>query len=559
MNIVCAELLGLSNDFNFWGNAFNYSNTQNITVKGRIKNFDDSVTGIWTGMSSMISSASSELIPIIVNGVNLGSGNINSITFDEATDVNLKFYTIGFTVTRHPGTGLYDNYGGLSMTGSNYSGLSSVVSSFNSPGGKFINNFSENSVYNSIASGRYSYSKDISFNIDTGIVSELGFSTQAFALSFIDTLKKSYTDTNIISAFYPDFYKFNSGILKTTQAFDIVNNQFRYSEKFDFDTGKNYTWKYNNSFSLDNGVIIISENGEIQSSQYNGYTLKTAEDAWSIIDTGIYTRVSGMYRDYTGLISQTGLCMIPNQPQSESITRDKCAGIIRYSKSYSNGPFTKTGYFHSYNSSISMDENGYITVTEGGNFKSYKNIQPSGFNLSYSGFLSQTGAIENRITSTYLTYKTGLRSLCNFSTGLKKESSEITYREYEGQVDYSYTYSEDPSLFNNLSGIYKIVVTNRVDLPTHNVNYFPINYDKVIAQRMDQSTRGIYSNSIDIYAKGFSLQNYINTAINYATSPSGTDVILSNYSYSLEPLDNKFSMELSYSYTNYRAGDNFLI
>lgn len=556
----CAELLSIDHKLNFWGNAFNYSSSDVYNIKGRVTGSYDDVSGVWAGMSGLVGYTDT-VNDLYINGVSIGYGRISSLSFDKGTDVGYKTYSATLLIDRHAGTGLYLNSGYLPATGQFYTGMSAsnlLNSYFESPTGKYIKGFSLSSQTNFESSGRYTRTKSSSFSLDQGIEDEFGADPNSYASTLIGAIKQSYGNVELVSSFYPNYYTGGGAITRTNQEFDTANYNYSFSETFEFQTGLPYTWSYGHSLQLNGSVISVAENGLITSSNKSGSYIGEANNGWNTISGGIYNRVSGVFASYTGSIGYSGNCGLFNYPEQTSISRDLYEGTIKYNYVYTNSPFISTGFSYSYSDEISLDEDGYITVSENGEFASLRNIRPSGFNTAYSGYLSKTGEIYNRLNSYYNSSTGALRS-CNIS-GFNLGSTQNTYREYEGIVSYAISYTDRPS-FAYHPLFYEVKVSTENQLPTHIVNYTPISYSTVIAQRAYQSTRGTFSNQVNIYGKsGAALSDLITGALSYVQKPTGaSDIYASDYGYKYDPLNKNLSLSLVYNYTNYRGPGDYLV
>lgn len=554
----CAELLGLDHQCNFWGDAFNYSNTHTLSIKGRVTGSYENVSGVWEGMSGLIAYTSGNRL-ITINGVDIGSGRITALSFDQGTDVGFKTYSATLEIPRHAGSGMYSGSGYLPATGTFYnSNGANIVSFFTSNTGKYIKNFSQSSSTEVVGSGKFNKNKEISFSLDKAIYDDFGVSPNVYAARMMEAAQNSYGDIEILTAFHPDYYKNGSGISYTSQNYDTDNYVYSFSERFNFETGLPYIWSYNHSLNLADSIISVEEKGTITSSQLSGFKMATASGGWNTVQTGIFGRVSGLYVAYTGSIGYSGGCGLFNQPERSSLSRDSYVGRIDYAQTYSNSPFTSSGYSFSYTDEVSVDEAGYITVSENGQLKAFRNIRPSGFNLVYTGFLQRSGEIYSRITGLYAASTGALRS-CHVSGGLNFDSSKNVFREYDAEISYDWSYSDNPNL-QQTALFYRVDSTTSNELPTHIHNYFPISYSTIIAQAASQSTRGVFTNSISMIGKeNTKLNDFVTGARSYIQKPSGTDIYATDYSYEYNPLENTFSMDLVYNYTLHRAAADYLI
>ena len=563
MDFPCAQLLGLTETKNFFGESFNWSNTQTISIRGKITGDygAESVSGIWSAMNSMReASITQDLTHIYVNSVSIGTGIVISLNFDQGTDVREKNYTASFQIQYHAGSGRYSNSGYMPATGDYFYGNVSdnIVRFFTGAAGRGITEFSESFNFNTVSKDSYSYSKNLSFSLNNDIVSSLYGTPEDYAKEIIRSSKKTYGYINILSAFYPSFYEHQSGISYSSESYDVINKSYSYSEKFDFHSGRNYIWDYNHSLNVNDGLISITENGSILSSQSGAAKISAALSAWTGIQTGMYDRMVDIYRFYTGILYYSGGCGLRNQPETSQITKDLCIGSINYSKTYSNNPFNQSGYSYSYEDNISLDSDGYLTISENGTFKAFENNPPSGLNTVYAAFTGAQSEIATRIDSFYTGYLSSFVS-CYRSTGIFLAESEETLSEYNAELDYSRTYRENPVYYND--GLFSKVVTSYTDnSPVHIYNYFPIISDQIIQQSATQTTRNTFTNSITMVGRsGTTLDDFLTGAFSRVIQPSGLDIYASNFNYDYSPLTNNFSMSLDYRYGRQIDAGNYLI
>lgn len=554
------ELLGYDHRFNFWGNAKNYSDLQTFSIRGRLTGDSsaESIANIWRGMSGMIALTRSGASEIRVNNVNLGVGFVRSLSFSESTDVVRKEYTATIEIPRVAGSSLYAGTGIIYGTGVYFqSAGENFINFFSSQTGKYIKDFSFSQSSDIVAQGKYSYNKNCSFSIDSGIYGEFSVSPTTYAKQLMLAVGRSYGQEYVISPEYPNFYVNGSGLSYTNQTFDPINNSYSYSQKFDFQSGLNYLWEYSHSLNLENALVNVDERGKITSSQISGTKIQAALTAWQSIETGIYGRVSSLFTGYTGFLNYTGVCGLYNQPQSSSVSKDACRGTIDYSQSYSNSPFLRTGYQYSYTDEINLDGDGYVTISENGNLKAFGNARPSGFAVVNSGYVANLPEIQSRISGLYSSY-TGFFYSCNLANTMNSVSSQETYKEYDAEINYTWEYSSNPKYLGD-SVVRKYDTSYSISQPLHIVNYFPIARDSIIAQKANQSTRGVFSNRISVVGQvGATLPSLVSSALLKLQKPSGTDIYISDYGYRYDPFKKSLSMNLDYEYTYYREPEDYL-
>lgn len=560
-----AELLGYSHNFNFWGQARHYSSTQVYNIKSYItgaKYQEDNIYDIWNQSNNISNYTKSGICQIHVNNVYLGLGRVTSINFDESLDVRIRKYSAQVEIPLVAGPDGFAGIGEMANTGLYFSGSESLIGYFTSETGKYINNFTFSQSSEQIASGKYVYSKTASFGIDKGIEDVYSVTPVDYAKRVFGAVSKLYGNEYILSPEYPTFYQLASGISKTNQSFDTLNNTFSYDEKFTFQSGMNYLWQYGHSLNYDGKTATIDEKGTITSSLVSGTKIAPAITAWTSIETGIYARCESVFSGYfysAGLLSPSYPCNIYPYPINKSITKNQCAATVDYSYSYSNSPFIQSGYFYSYSDSVDYGEDGYLTISENGTFKAISNINSGGWTVVKNAYAAEKPNITGRISGIYANSTGWYHTDCGYlSGGLKSASKRETFKEYDAEVSYVWSFTDNPSFHeDSVSYSYRKNVSDNKSL--HLFNYFPILGDKIISQSAQQATRGQLSNSISIVSKsGVSLSSLAAKALSGVEKPSGTDIYATNYTYSYSPLTNNFSLGLDYVYTYYRDKDQFL-
>jgi hypothetical protein len=87
------SVFSYSHTSEFLGDIIHYRTTKNLSIKGSVYALTNTegVAPIWSGISGLVSSAI-DYDSILLNGVDFGSGRINSISFTEGNDVRKKDY-----------------------------------------------------------------------------------------------------------------------------------------------------------------------------------------------------------------------------------------------------------------------------------------------------------------------------------------------------------------------------------------------------------------------------------------------------------------------------------
>lgn len=146
-------------------------------------------------------------------------------------------------------------------------------------------------------------------------------------------------------------YKSKFGITRdlNTHAIDknIKVNKFdgtiNYDIKYDNDIKKSsptYSWERTQTLDRsEEGIWSVSEEGSINGIGKAGYTEKysNAETGWTIVKSGILSRITSFYNTYAVSKSGTGL-----KELNKTINKGKYKGNINYNFNYSDDPTVKT-------------------------------------------------------------------------------------------------------------------------------------------------------------------------------------------------------------------------
>lgn len=557
-----AELFGYSHVFNTWGESHHFSATETYNIRNFITgtSYKDDISGVFTATDQVANYIKSGICGIYVNNVYLGLGRVTNLNFEESTDVRMRKFSASVEIPLLAGSG---GSGYINNTGAFFSSQGeNLINYFTSPTGRYIKNFSFSQSSQQVASGKYSFGKSANFSIDQGIYDEYSVQPYDYARRLFGAIQRSYGNEYVLAPEYPNFYTTASGFTNTTQSFDILNNTYSYDESFVFQEGANYSWKYDHAIQYDGSIITVDENGSIKSTSISGDVFNPASTAWiGTVKNGIFSRCSGAYTGYTGFLFYTGGCGLQNYPIRNSIVKNACAGTIDYAYSYSTSPFNNSGYSHSYSNSINYGEDGYIVISENGNFRALTNVNSTGLPTVINAYNSSKSSITGRISGLYTTSTTGgYNSYCDYlSGGLKSMGKTESYNEYAPEVSYAWTFTDNPSYHEDgVSFMTKGEYSDSKSL--HSFNYFPILNDSIIAQSATQATRGQFSNSVSVFGKtGISIDSLVSKALTKIQKPSGTDIYSSNYGYSFNNLTKNLSLSLDYVYTHYRNKEEFLV
>lgn len=549
MNFSEVELLSLSQTSELLGNTLALRTIQNIGIKARLTNTqtDITVAPIWSGIDQLTNITGYE--PVILNGVLFGTGRIVSLTFDEGTDTRFKTYRAEIQVVKDA-----DSYNVFS--GVFFQDISGYAKSYF----PFLTTIQENSSFNQENSGIYDINRDISIEVDSFYSGD----AKSLAKTIASGLIYNYPFLNLIGLTVGNPYlNSGQGLYYNTESYDNINQRYSFSQKISTTPSGFYTWKYTHSLNYDvDGTISVSENGNIISTKIvSGNKYTSALNGWLSVSTGIYNRVSdtcgGYFKNTSGQLYFSGNVLISPQPIESSLTKNIYAGTIGYNYSYSNSPALYSGYSYSYEDEISLNENGYLTVSENGQLQGFLKNNTDNYNNIKNVWLSSKSGVEPRIQSYLNSYSSG-EECSNFNSGILTQSQE-TYSEYNSNISYSYTYSTD--INNQPSGdFYKIIVSRSDTAPVHSAVTYSIAHFDEIVQSTKQSTRGSFSNKVDIISKtGVTMDDMLDAAFARVIKPNGSDIYVNEFTYSYSPQANSLSFQLGYSYSNYKEMGEYLL
>jgi len=521
LNFQNISTLSIQQQSRFFQAGFNYANTKSIRINGLLTDLTNSfgVTGIWTGIDTT-NKAAIDYQPLLINGVNFGSGRIISITYDQGNDVRLKNYSASIEVL--------DSGNLFNLTGTNYNEI-------NFSNAQYLQNFNENWSFNKKANGGYSSNHSASIQFTTGVGS-------LNAIESAKTLAKTlFTGSNLGFAFYSG-YSNRQGKRFFTESYNLIDKKCSFSELFDFnsDNGRYSATRVHN-VSLDAfGIVLTSEQGTINGIENINY--QNALAALNTELTGTYYRCSGVSFNYF----PTGALLI-NSPLSQSRSFDLFANNLSYEISYSNNPNNSGTYFWDYTQQIT-NSNGIGTVSENGTILGRGTNPTISFSAAQNGLIITKSGIFERITGVFIS---------SFNSGQNFiQSKSESYNPLGGQTSYGYSFSNDPSLISNV-GIRKKEIVVSDNTPVHSYNKLNIFNYKEIAQDDKQSTVGV--STVDVKMEGdktVGLPDFLTLATTSINSriPAGGNIYIGAANYTYDKNNNSVEASLAWIYNRSAAG-----
>lgn len=504
--------------------GFNYSTAKTLEIRGLLIDLTNSfgVTGIWTGINTT-NLAAVDYQPLLINGVNFGSGRIASISYDQGNDVRLKSYSAIIDVL--------DSGNLFNLTGTNYNGVDFSNS-------QFLEEFSENWSFQKTQNGGYSSNHSATIRFTTGVGN----------LNAIDAAKNLartlFTGSNLGFVFYSG-YANKQGKRFFSESYNAINKNCTFDETFNFDSDNGaYSATRNHAVSLSElGVILVSEKGQIRGIENINY--QKALSALNGELTGAYYRSSGVASNYfaTGAI-------ILNSPLSQSRSFDLFNNNLSYEISFNNNPNNSGTYFWDYAQQVSR-ANGVGTIVENGTVLGRGANPVVGFSAAQNGFSTVKGSIYSRMSGAFIT---------SFASGGNfLQSKSESYTPLASQITYAYQFSNDPSLIAN-SGIRKKEITVQNENVVHANNKLNIFNYKEISQDDKQATVGISTVNVNMQGdKTVALSNFLTLATSSINSriPVGNDIYIGGASYSYNKDEGTLESNLAWVYNGYVANNTY--
>lgn len=491
---------------------------------------------IWENMS-LIRSGFTDFQPIVLNGINVGSGRLTKLTFPKSRDPRVSTYEAEIQ--------LYKSGNLYNLSGKPFENI--VI---NNDFCKYVSSLDEGFTLNTDKDGTISYDRSLNFNcIDanfTGSDFLNGVKSFASGIIFNDPAFQA-----TISG-YPSFYQ-NEGSRFFTESYDPIQGSFSFSEKFQGPTsGQSYKWTNNLSVNLQNeGFSTVSEKGTVLGVKNN--ILNSAYSGMSFVESSNVSRANDFYSNYVG---GSGLCSSGLFLKSKNKVINTEAGLIEYSFEYSNDPFSLGGFDVSRSLEISRSEAGIYTVSEKGSVKNTSSPTNSGKLTNAINYFNTniSGGISDRIFDIYSGQASGCGCNGNSSfSDLRKISSDLSYSDFNGLFGYSYVFRDDCTSLVN--GSFFVALERDISKSVHHVFLAVTPYTGEIAQYQNTSSLVEDKQTISVVSNvtGKLIDDYIAVATGQIQKPSSDTFCMNSANYSFDPDNSKLTMNIGYSYTGYRA------
>lgn len=541
MNFSNCDLLTLSSESRFLGDGiFRIGRTTNLTIEGNVLDLTNlqGVSGVLSGVESLINTAN-DFQPVILNGINFGSGKVNSLSFNNGNYVRSTRYTCSISV--------FDSGNLYNMTGSYYSGLQNIfnVPQNNTP---LIRNLQETFSFQVNRANEYSYD----YQCSVGLYSGIGTNPLQTAINVVSGLFYSSPPFGFINNQWSGFYQ-KQGKTYVTENYNLITNEVNIGKRFQMISNSGcYGIQLKHTMQTnEDGITSVQENGEIQGVCNPIYASALSGIAAEVPKS--FGRCSGMFYYYI----PSGSYQLNTEPISKNTILDSFNGKINYTIAYTNNPFFYTGYYWEYTQSIEEQPDTIINVSENGLIRGYGKLNtPEKFNRAVSGYNVVVSGIPQRASGFYFDYTSGYAPLhlLNNTQGRSPYRGEITYSQI---LTDDLTFVDDPYVQKST------VVINKI-LPKHIFQAYNILNQKEIVQmgsntELEQSQIQISLNThrTAIFNRDYFLAYCQAICLNYKTQLGAySNVFYRDVNYNFSDIQGNFDFSLTYLGAKAKAYDD---
>lgn len=483
INFENATLLSYSHSPKFLGENFVYAIEKELTVKGVIADFYNTsgASGVSSGIYALVNLANSS-DNIVLNGINFGSGYIRNISIEDGSWVRRGEYTADILILSSGD--LYN------MTGNYFTGLQN----FTGLPIHLMNDFSENFSLNLDSENNYNYEHSVSFSFENALIYD---GADLLAKQIASGIMGKEVPFNLISG----NSNFLSGKKYYEESYDIINKQFSFNESLTKNISGDIA-DANFSYSLrrdENGITEVTEAIQILANQSPKFgTLKTK---LSQLKAASYQRSQNFYANYLpGYLN--------NFPITQGYDVDRFDGSIDFETVYTDNPFIDNRYNWSIETSVNTDSSYEIicsaTLSVEGDgvpntVKKYDN--------SLYGYNQKKSVLLTKINNLYSRYLSANTNRCSSGDNLNKKSESFTSSRYNGNIDYTITYTNKDIAYNP-NGLEEETESLSEKYPLNIYTDYYIN-NSVIRQKHDQkSFYEVTATKNRKYGKNFILESF---------------------------------------------------
>lgn len=458
---------------------------------------------------------------IILEGISFGSGRITNINFEGGVLARDEEYT--YEIECYEEGDLFNATSGV------YSGLTWASA-------RQIESIDENFEYSENEDGDKSYNHNFS-------VKYREYTTDAQGINLAKAIAANFfNSTSGLGAYLNNYTNLSGKQRLYTETYNTVDCSASFQEIINIPKlfVGNYSYGLSYDIELDSeGFVNITETVDIQ-----GLTkppLAGAEEGYLALKDAAYTRSNSVYTAYNFSTST-----LYNSPISKSQTKNQFVGTISFSHTYTNNPRYQDFAIWEKTIEISLDRENYYTVTENGSVRGFGRPTLDKYlnAINFYNNVVKGPQVDSRIDALYAT------------TGrvydLYLINQQFSKNEIEGQITYSYSFTDDDRLSDD--DFKKREIDINISNPVHLIQNYSIFNHKEIIQSQRNSSLASHNITINLYGKrGVPFSTYLTEAKNLVVDYSlplipTLDMFIDNVSYNPDPINNRMTFSLSYTY-----------
>ncbi len=541
INLTNTELLDYSHAVNLLGgDMYQFGRTVSLGVSAFIIPGNTSNEG--SKFKSIDTKEKSHLQEILDNGfadiITLGGSggketiyNVKILSYDfpksvannqinlERINLSLEFYEA------------FNNSGRLTSADAEiYSSINALQTTY----ARYFGSFSESYSFSISDTYEYSFNQNVNFTLrkDSAISPDMVSKAKSLInTAFLnDPPKVGYVDSR-----YANFIQTIKTRGRFNESYDSLNNTYNFSRSVAAKSGlhkaeqKNSKWSAGLTYSINNdgGVITIQESGSVKGRLQLGES-ESAEDLYSnaydglvVLKEGSYDRCQKLFKDFVkdkpdwleGSESWDAADDLRKKFVSFGRSLNRVGGTIDYNITFTNNPRMHEEAIFEYSLSATKDTADIISVTESGTITPYDENRNAKFDPKplYSRFTASNDVlarIEPLHTSLFRGTMGDVPEPPKIEYPRSLVSSQVSFPAYGPQINYSFVYSDDPTLKDD-TYIRKLSKSEEYTSPTHMFHRLIAPAVKETNFDGNQTGLGSKSISMECFVKRYPLSNVI--------------------------------------------------
>ena len=294
------------------------------------------------------------------------------------------------------------------------------------------------------------HSIEIEYNADNKDINVI-----SLAQSLATELLNKSIPTNLSEYNYSTRQEGTYKVLKS-ETYDVINGRCGFNKTFSYSINNNLKpYSINRNLSIDiniDGIATVNENCGIKAENDNPSLYDNTIIGLNDQITGAYIRCNDFFNAYNNKLGISG--SLNSQMLQKNIRINKYDGTLEYDVNFNNDKKNQQSYIFEYTSTLDRDQGFIWTISEQGsiigNGQRNNNIKyfsaESGWNVVKTGiFIRSSGFWNNEAKE-------------KASNNLNLINKNVSRLPFQGRIGYTYKYTDDPTLRNDLGDIKKLQI-----------------------------------------------------------------------------------------------------